>query len=66
MLNKQNFPQSLTSVFAEVNCVLLVRDDLFQVDDGWVVQLTENLDLSDGGDRESLLLILETNFLQRN
>jgi len=53
-----------TFVILEIQSILLVRDDLLHVYDALVVELPQNLNLSDGGDREALLFVVQTNFLQ--
>lgn len=53
-----------TFVLLEVQCVLFVCDDLLHVDHAAVVELAEDLDLSDGRDGEALLLIVQTHLLQ--
>ena len=53
-----------TFVVLEVQSVLFVRDDLLHVDNALVVELSEDLDLPDGGDREALLLVVQANLLQ--
>ena len=52
-------------VLSEIKRVLLVRHNLFQVDDVAMVELAQDLDLAYGRDRKSLLLVLETYLLQR-
>ena len=52
-------------LFAKVFCVLLVSHDLLQIDDVFVFELSQNLDLSHSCDGESLLLVFQTNLLQR-
>ena len=54
----------LTFIFPEVESVLLVGDDFLQVDDVLVVELAQDLDLSDGRDRKAFLLILQPHLLQ--
>ena len=58
-------PSTYTFVFLEVERVLLVGDDLFQVDDVLVIQLPQNLDLAHRRDGKALLLVLQANLLQR-
>lgn len=55
-----------TFIFAKVQGILLVCDDLHEVDDALVVQLPQDLDFSDSRDREALFLVLKTHFLQGN
>lgn len=47
-----------TLAFPEVYCVDLIADNLLQVHNVLMIQLTQNLDLSDSGDGESFLLLL--------
>ena len=56
----------VTFVLLEVERILLVSDDLFHVDHTAMVQLPQDLDLSDGRDGEALLLIVQAHFLQGN
>jgi hypothetical protein len=51
-------------VLSKIDGVLLVRHYLPQVDDVLVVELSQDLYLSDGGDGEALLLVLESHLLQ--
>ena len=55
-----------TFVLLEVECILLVSDNLLHVDHTAMVQLPQDLDLSDGRDGEALLLIIQAHFLQGN
>ena len=45
---------------------MLVCDNLHEVDNVWVVELSEDLDLPHGRDGETFLLILQANLLQRH
>ena len=58
----------LTLALSEVHRVDLIADDLFQVHNVLVIQLPQNLDLSDGSDGEPLLLLLivRSHHLQRH
>lgn len=53
-----------TFVFLEVQCILLVGDDLLQVDNVGVVQLPEDLDFPYSCDGKTLLLIFQSHLLQ--
>lgn len=53
-----------TFVFLEVQCILLVGDDLLQVDNVGVVQLPEDLDFPYSCDGKTLLLIFQAHLLQ--
>lgn len=54
------------AVLAEVDRLLLVGDDLAELHDVLVVQLTENFDFSNGRDWKPFLLVFEADFLQRH
>lgn len=54
------------AVLAEVDRLLLVGDDLAELHDVLVVQLTENFDFSNGRDGKPFLLVFEADFLQRH
>lgn len=47
-----------TFVLFEVESVLFVSDDFFHVNNAAVVELSQDLDLSDGSDGETFLLII--------
>lgn len=53
-----------TFIILEIESVFLVRDNLLHVYDALVVELSQNLNLSDGCDWEALLFIVQPNFLQ--
>ena len=56
----------VTFVLLEVERILLVSDDLLHVDHTAMVQLPQDLDLSDGRDGKALLFIVQAHFLQGN
>ena len=56
----------ITSVFFEVQGILLIRDYLGELDNIWMIELTENFDFTNGSDGESFLFILQANFFQGN
>lgn len=56
--------RSLTFVLFKVKSILLVSNNLLHVDDAAVFELPQDLDLSDGRDGESLLLVVQAHFLQ--
>ena len=52
------------TVFAELESVLLVGDNLDHVDNVGMLQLSQDLDLADGRDRETFFLVLQLHALQ--
>ncbi len=61
---RQIISNPLTFVLFKVERILFVCDDFLHVDNTAVFELTQNLDLSYGRDGETLLLIVQTHFLQ--
>lgn len=55
-----------TFIVLKVQRVLFVCDNLLHVDDALVVELSQDLDLPDGGDGEALLLVVQSDLLQRH
>lgn len=53
-----------TFIILEIQSVFLVRDDLLHVYDALVVELSQNLNLSDGCDWEALFLIVQSDLFQ--
>lgn len=56
--------QSTLPYLPKVHSILLVGDNLSQVDNVFMVQLSQYLDLTHRGDGEPFLLILESDFLK--
>ena len=63
MLHKVKDQVERPLVLAKVDGLLFVGDDFLELDDVLVLDLAQDLDLSDGGDWETLFLVLETNLL---
>lgn len=53
-----------TFIILEIKSIFLVCDNFFHVYDALVVELSQNLNLSDGCDWEALLFIVQSNLLQ--
>lgn len=53
-----------TFVLLEIQCILLVCDDLLHVDHAAVDELPQDFDLADGRDGESFLLVVQAHLLQ--
>lgn len=60
----QIISNSSTFVLFKVQRILFIRDNLFHVDDAAVLELSQDLDLSNGCDGETFLFIVQTHFLQ--
>ena len=56
----------LTFIFSKIHSFLFIGDNLFQVHYTGVIQLSEDLDLSNSRYRKTFLLILQPNLLQGN